>query len=174
MPQKEKIEKVKKLKEDFQNYKSFIFTNYRGLNVQQITDLRNKLREKGAQFHVIKNRFAKRVFNEFGYEGLEGFLVEPTAIAYFNTDVNEIAKILFDAKEDTTLLVKGGYSEGTVYSEEDLLRISKLPSREVLIAQAVGLFNAPIAGLVFTLSGLLSKFVRTLKAIEEKKQQEAA
>ncbi len=174
MPQKAKIEKVEKLKKDFEQYKNFIFTNYRGLNVQQITDLRNKLREKGAQFHVIKNRFAKRVFNEFGYEGLDGFLVEPTAIAYFNTDINEVAKILFDVKEDTTLLIKGGYSEGNIYSEEDLLNISKLPSRDVLIAQAVGLFNAPISGLVFTLAGVLSKFVRTLKAIEEKKQKEAA
>ena len=174
MPQQAKIEKVKKLKEDFENYKNFIFTNYRGMNVQQMTDLRNKLREKEAQFHVIKNRFAKRVFGEYGYEGLDNFLVEPTAIAYFNTDINEVAKILFETAEETTLKIKGGYSDGNIYTEKDLLNISKLPSKDVLIAQVVGMMNAPITGLVYTLSGVLSKFVRTLKAIEEKKQKDAA
>ena len=173
MPQKAKVEKLEKLKKELEQYKSFIFTNYRGMNVEQISDLRNKLREKNAQFHVVKNRFVKRIFNEFGYNNLDGFLIEPTALAYFNSDLTEVAKVIFKTVDESSLCVKGGYSEGVIYSEEDLLAISKLPSKEVLIAQTVGLLNAPISGLVFTLSGILSKFVRTLKAIEDKKQKES-
>ena len=173
MPQKVKVEKLEKLKKELEEYKSFIFTDYRGLNVQQITDLRNSLREKNAQYHVVKNRFVKRIFHDFGYEELDAFLVEPTALAYFNSDITEISKLLFKTKDESSLDVKGGYSEGNIYSSEDLLNISKLPSREIMITQAVGLLNAPISGLVFTLGGVLSKFVRTLKAIENKKQQES-
>jgi len=173
MPQKYKIEKLEKLKNELKQYRSFIFTNYRGLNVEQITELRNKLREKDAQYHVVKNRFVKRIFNEFEYEGLDGFLIEPTALAYFNSDITEIAKVIVKSANETNLEVKGGYSDGSIYSSEDLLAISKLPSREVLIAQTVGLMNAPISGLVFMLSGVLSKFVRTLKAIEDKKQKQS-
>jgi len=174
MPQKAKIEKLNKLKSELEQYRSFIFTNYRGMNVEQISDLRNKLREKEAQFHVVKNRFVKRIFSEFGYDNnVNNFLLEPTALAYFNSDITEVAKVIFKTVDETSLEVKGGYSEGNIYSVEDLLSISKLPSKEILIAQVVGLMNAPVSGLVFTLSGLLSKFVRTLKAIEDKKQQES-
>jgi large subunit ribosomal protein L10 len=169
MAQRYKIERVEALKEELKDHESFIFTDYRGLNVQQINGLRNSLREKGAQYHVVKNRFAKRVLSDLGYEGLDQFLSNPTAIAYFSADLSEIVKVLTNTAGETTLQLKGGYSEGALLSSEEIERISKLPSRDNLIAQAVGLLNAPTRGLVMALGGILPKFVRTLKAIEEKK-----
>ena len=169
-----KVERVRKLKEELQSSSSFIFTDYRGLNVQQITELRNSLRKKKAEFHVVKNNFARRVFEELGYNGLDGFLVGPTAIAYTSMDISEIAKILVDTRKETTLTIKGGYVEGSVLTADQIEEISKLPSRDVLIAQAIGLMNAPVRGLVITLNEIIGKFVRTLKAIEDKKRAEAA
>jgi len=171
MPQKIKLEKVEKLKKASETYDNFIFTNYRGLNVEQISTLRNNLRGKKAEFHVVKNRFAKRVFNEMGCKGVDQFLVDPTAIAYFNEDITEIAKLLFNVSKETDLEVKGGYSGGTIFTADELERISKLPSRDVMIAQTLGALNAPITGLVFVLGGVLSKFVRTLRAVEDKKRE---
>jgi large subunit ribosomal protein L10 len=166
MPQKYKIERVQTLKDGLKGYRNYIFTNYRGLNVAQINSLRNSLREKGVEFHVVKNRFVKRVFNELGMDGFDQYLIDPTALAYFNTDISDVSKILIDMSEETTLEIKGGYSEGSLLSTEEIEKISRLPSKESLIAQAVGLLNAPQRGIVMVLSGVLQKFVRTLKAIE--------
>jgi large subunit ribosomal protein L10 len=171
MAQKQKVERVEALKEELKDFQNFIFTDYRGLSVQQINGLRNTLREKGAHFHVVKNRSVKRVFQDFGYAGLDQFLVNPTALAYFDTDLSEVAKVLITSVEETTLELKGGYSDGSLLSSEEINQISKLPSRETLIAQVVSLLNAPPKGLVMALSGILSKFVRILKAIEKSRAE---
>jgi large subunit ribosomal protein L10 len=170
MAQKWKVEKVDELRKEIKGFSSFVFTNYRGLNVQQINSLRNDLRGKGAEFHVVKNRMVKRVFNDMGLKEVDEFLVDPTALAYFNTDISEIVKILVQTAEDTSLQLKGGYTDGTVLSAEEMEKISNLPSRMTLIGQTVGLLNAPISDLIFVLGGVVSKFVRTLKTIEESKR----
>jgi large subunit ribosomal protein L10 len=172
MAQQYKVEQVAKLKEEFEKYPSFIFTNYRGLNVGQLSGLRKNLNERGVQFHVVKNRYAKRVFHDIGFDTtLDQFLIDPTAIAYFDTDITEITKILTDAAKDSSLQIKGGYTGDMVLSPEDIERIAELPSRDLLIAQVVGTLNAPITMLVYVLQGLLAKFVRTLKAIETKRSE---
>lgn len=171
MAQKWKMEKVNALKEELKEYSNFVFTDYRGLNVEQINGLRNTLHGKGAQYHVVKNRFTKRAFNELGMNGFEQFLVNPTAIAYNNEDISEMAKILVDTSKDTTLEVKGGYTDGLILSSEEIDKISKLPSKQVLIARTVRALNGPIEGFVFVLKGIISGFVRTLKAIEKTKSE---
>jgi len=172
MANETKIKKVNKLKEELEKYDNFILTNYRGLNVEQISDLRKKLKEKEVGYHVVKNRFAKRVFNKLKIKDLDNILVDPTAIAYFNTDISDVVKILVGSMKATTLKIKGGFSQGHLLSKEDIELISKLPSRDVLIAQTIGLLNAPISGIVFVLNGIILKFVRTLKAIEEVKAEQ--
>jgi large subunit ribosomal protein L10 len=89
---------------------------------------------------------------------------------YSSVDLSEISKVLVDATKDTPLNLKGGYAEGAVITAEGIGRISRLPSRHVLIAGVVGMINAPIAGFVHSLGGLLPKFLRTLKAIEAQKE----
>jgi large subunit ribosomal protein L10 len=172
MAQQYKIDRVQKLKEEIGDSQNFIFTDYRGLNVEQLNGLRNTLRDRGAQYHVVKNRFMKRVFKDLGYEEFDRFLVNPTALAYFNTDISDIAKVLIESADETALELKGGYGDGTIYSSDELETISKLPSREVLVAQLMGVLNAPARGLVMALGGIIPKFVRTLKAVEELKQAE--
>ena len=166
-----KVEAIDKLKGELKGYSSFVFTDYRGMNVEQMSSLRKTLRGKGARFHVVKNRFVKRVMQELGRDGVEGFLVNPTALVYSSVDVANVCKVLVDAAKDTPLRIKGGFADGAVISAEGIVKISKLPSRQVLIARTVGLLNAPISGFVYALGGLLPKFVRTLKAIEVKKEQ---
>lgn len=170
MAQAYKVERVAALREELKNYSSFIFTNYRGLNVSQLNSLRQSLKERGAEYHVIKNRSAKRAFHELGFDDFDEFLIDPTALAYFDGDISEITKVFIESAKGTTLQLKGGYSRDTVLTPEDIESISKLPPREVLLARVVGTINAPVSGLVFVLYGLVSKFVRTLKAIEEQKQ----
>ena len=172
MAQQWKVDEIAKLKGELEEYSSFVFTDYRGMKVEQMSGLRRALRAKGAQFHVVKNRFVKRVMHELGHQGVDEFLVNPTALVYGNVELSEISKTLVDAAKDTPLHLKGGYAGGTLFTSDAIVKISKLPSRPVLIAQAVGLLNAPIAGLVFVLGGVLSKFLRTLKAVEEFKTTE--
>jgi large subunit ribosomal protein L10 len=168
MAQQWKIDEIEKLKEELKEYSNFVFTDYRGMNVEQMSNLRKVLRRKGAQFHVVKNRFVKRAMKELGFDGLDGFLVDPTALVYSTIDLSEVSKALVDAAKDTSLHLKGGYAEGAVLTAEGIQRISKLPSRQVLIARTLGMLNAPIAGFVYTLGGLVPKFLRALKAIEAK------
>jgi large subunit ribosomal protein L10 len=170
MAQQWKLERVNQIKEELKDYINFIFTNYRGLNVGQINSLRNTLREKGAEYHVVKNRYIKRVFEGMGHEELGQFLVDPTALVYTNKDISEVAKVLIDTTEDTTLELKGGFSRGLILSAGEIEKIAKLPSRHALIAQTLGLLNAPLNGLVFALGDIPTRFVRTLKAIEEAKR----
>jgi len=165
-----KIERVNTLKKELEQNQSYIFTDFRGLNVQQMSNLRRSLNEKGAKYHVVKNRFAKRVFNELDYHELKKFFDNPTAIAYSRGNLPEIAKILIGFTKETTLQLKGGFLEGKILSPEDIDSISKLPSREVLLAQVVGMMNSPIMGMVLVLNEIIGKFVRTLKAVEEKKK----
>lgn len=173
MAQKWKIDKINELKRELKDYSNFLFANYRGLNVEQINTLRNDLREKGAEFHVVKNRFMKRVFNELGHENLDHFLIDPTALTYFNVDLSEIAKLLVEASKDTTLGIKGGYTDGIILNVEDLEAIAKLPSKQALIGQVVGLLNRPLADFVYLLNGTTAKFIRTLKAIEAIKSEQS-
>ncbi len=169
MAQKWKVERVKELKEVLIKYSTYLFTDYRGLNVEQITNLRKSLRETGAEYHVTKNRFMKRVFQELEISGLDEFLINPTALAYTNEDISEICKILINATKETTLTLKGGFSDGSILTREEIVEISRLPSKQALIGQTVGLLNGPISGLAMVLNGVISKFLRTLKAVEATK-----
>ena len=164
-----KAEQLEKLKDEFKRFSNFIFTDYRGLNVEQITALRSTLREKEVEYHVMKNRFAKRAFSELGHDDVGQFFVNPTAVAYFNADISDVCKILIESAEETALTMKGGLVDGDVITDEQIENISKLPSKQTLIGKTVMLLNSPINGLVFILGGVLSQFLQTLKAIENSK-----
>ena len=172
MAQSWKVERLAKLKGDIKLYSNFIFTDYRGLNVNQLSSLRNALRDKDVEYHVVKNRFAKRAFNELGYKDLDPFFIDPTAIAYFNVDISEVCKVLVDSTEATTLQMKGGFSDGVLITNQDIEKISKLPSRRILIAKTVGLMASPISSLVFIMKGMLTQFVGALKQVEKIKNAE--
>ncbi|MCR4790333.1 MAG: 50S ribosomal protein L10 [Treponemataceae bacterium] len=153
-----KTEAIEATKKVFSDYSDFIFAEYRGLTVEQITKLRSKLREKDAPLKVVKNNFAKVAFDEMKIENVAEYLKGPTAIAMAKEDSNEVAKILFDfAKEAPNLIVKGGYIGNEVYDVAKIEAFSKVPGKKQLIAMLMSAINGPAQKLAATLQAYVDK-----------------
>ena len=169
--QDHKVKSIASVKESFSVSEDFIFTDYRGLTVEQITTLRKQLRAKGAQYKVVKNNFSRLAFQELSApEGVVSHLVGPTAIAIAPQDANEVAKILVDfAKEVGVLKVKGGLLGGDLYTAKQVEDFSKLPSRLELISMLMSVMNAPARNLASALNDIPSRLVRTVKAVADSK-----
>jgi len=157
-----KAEAIKAAKDVLSAYNDYIFADYRGLTVEQITALRDKLREKEATFKVIKNNFARVAFEEMEITNVAEYLTGPTAIAMAKEDSNEAAKILFDfAKDAPALKVKGAYVGKEVYDAAKIEAFSKVPGKKQLIAMLMSAINGPARQLA-----------ATIKAYAEKKEAE--
>lgn len=168
--QEYKTQAIGELKASFETAPDFIFADYRGLTVAQITELRTQLRAKEASFKVVKNNFARVAFEQLDVSTVASYLVGPTAVAISPKDSNEIAKILFDfAKEAPALKVKGGLVGNTVYDAAQVEAFSKLPGRKELIAMLMSVMNGPARNLVGALNDINARLVRTVKAIAGKK-----
>src|SRR5688500_8823181 len=171
MQMAQKQEVVADLSAKLSKAKALYLTDFTGLDVAAITELRRRLTNAGVEYVVVKNTLARRALSGGPYEGLAEHLAGPNAFALSDADVVTAAKILTEfARERERPQIRAGAVEGRVVSIEEISRIADLPPREQLLAQVVGTMAAPIAGLVYTLSGLLSKFVRTVDAVREQKQ----
>lgn len=171
-PEKEAI--VSMVKEKLQNSQGAVLTDYRGLNVAEITELRNKLREAKVEFKVIKNTLTKRVADELGIEGLDPYLEGPTAIAFGMEDPVAPAKILADfAKTHNQLELKVGILDGKVIDKAKIKELAELPSKAELIAKVLGGMSSPLYGFAGSLQGILRNFVYVLNAVKDKKAAEA-
>jgi large subunit ribosomal protein L10 len=168
-----KVKAIGETKEAFQVSQDFIFTDYRGLTVEQITNLRKQLHGKGARYKVVKNNFARIAFEQLSAPGeIASYLTGPTAIAIAPKDANEVAKILMDfARETPALHVKGGLVGKDVYSAQQVETFSKLPSRLELISMLMSVMNGPMRNLAVALNDIPARLVRTVKAIADKKGQ---
>jgi large subunit ribosomal protein L10 len=157
--QSAKADAIVDLKNMIGGAKDFIFAEYRGLTVEQISALRKQLREKNATFHVVKNNFARIAFEELGYpKEVEPVLVGPTAVAFAMSDPNEIAKILVDfAKEVPALKVKAGIVDRGFMGLADVEAFSRLPGRNQLIAMFMAGLKSPVQKLAYTLVALKEK-----------------
>ncbi len=134
-----KQEEVKELAEKIKNAKLVLLTDYRGINVADVTKLRNSLRKVNGEYLVIKNNITKRAFEECKIEGLEEFLNGPTAVIIGNEDYLEPAKAIYEyTKSNDFYKIKVGVIEGKVTSSEEIITLAKLPSREVLLAKLAG------------------------------------
>jgi len=152
-------------------YSITVLTDYRGLDVAEVTELRAKLRDAGVKYKVAKNTLIKRAANELGITDLDKYLEGPTAVA-FSAEPVELAKILVDfAKAHNDLEIKTGLLDKKLVGVEDIKNLAKLPPREVLLAQVVGAMQSPMYGFAGSLSGLLRKFVYALDQIKEQKAQ---
>ncbi len=167
-----KKEAVASIKGSFEGVKDFIFTDYRGLSVEQITLLRTKLRNLDAEYHVVKNNYAKLAFRDMDIETVDEYLVGPTAIALARGDSGVVAKELLGMTKDWTLAVKGGYIDGNAFNATQVEAFSKLPTRDELIAKLMATMNAPLQNFVYALNGVTTKLVRTLQAVADKKASE--
>jgi large subunit ribosomal protein L10 len=171
--QQYKVDAVSELKTSFEGARSFIFADYRGLSVEQITDLRNALREAGAEFHVVKNNYAKIAFKQLDHEDVAPYLVGPTAIAYCGDEAGPVAKAMLKLAKDMPVELKGGLLDGEVYNADAVEAFSKLPTKLELIQMLMGAMNAPLQNTVYVLNGVATKLVRTLAAVQEKKEKES-
>jgi large subunit ribosomal protein L10 len=171
-PQPYKIEAVGSLKEKFGGFSGYIFTDYRGLTVEQITNLRGQLRKLNAEYRVVKNNFARIAFKELSQPDVTSYLVGPTAIALSSGEASQVAKSIFDFAKETSVKVKGGLIDGQVFTGNQVEAFSKLPTRDQLIAQLMGTMKAPARNLACAAGGVALKLARTLAAVADKKKSE--
>ena len=166
---------VEEIKEKIESSQGAVLVDYRGLNVAQVTELREKYREAGVDYKVYKNTMMRFAFEDLGLEEFNEHLVGPNAIAFGFDDPVQAAKITHEfAKENEDLEIKAGLVSGKMIDVEAVKSLASLPSKEVLIAKTLAGFNAPITGFVNVLQGNMRNLVYALEAIREKKESEAA
>jgi large subunit ribosomal protein L10 len=166
----QKAEQVELLTEKLKTARVAVLTDYRGLTVSQIQDLRGKLRGGDVEYRVVKNTLARRAAEAAGVPALESELEGPVAIAFGYDDLSAPAKLINDWVRATRLKleVKGGLVEGRVFSPDQVKSLADLPSRETLISQLAGAIQAPIAQLAGALQTPLSTLAGALESYQKK------
>ena len=145
---------VKQLKDEFGQYSGFIFADYRGLTVAQLSDLRKQLRAKDSVCRIVKNRYAKIAMRELGHNGVDNDLVGPTAVILTRgEEQSAVAKIVIEAQKGTEnkLQVRGGILDGRVFDAAQVDAFSKLPGRLELISHLMATMMAPVQKVAATL-----------------------
>jgi large subunit ribosomal protein L10 len=170
MARAEKVEQVELLTEKLRRARAAVLTDYRGLTVGQLQDLRARLRAQDVEYRVVKNTLARRAAEEAGHPEFQDVLRGPVAIAFGYDDVGAPARLLAEFTRQTRLRldVVGGLVEGRVMDPEQVRRTADLPSREVLLAQLLGALQSPIAQLVATMQAPVQQLVGLLEAYREK------
>jgi large subunit ribosomal protein L10 len=174
MANPEKAAAVAELKEFFSNSDAAVLTEYRGLTVAQLKELRRSLGEN-AEYAVVKNTLTAIAARELGIEAFDGQLAGPTAIAFISGDPVEAAKSLRDfAKTNPQLIIKSGYLEGKALSEAEIRQLADLESREVLLAKVAGAAQAALSQAAALFQAPLTKTVRTTEALRAKVEEQGA
>lgn len=146
-----------------------VLVDYRGLNVAEDTELRNKLREANVKYFVIKNKILKRAVEEAGIDGLDEVLHGPTALAISAEDAVAPAKVIADyAKTNDKLELKGGFMDGAVISLDEVKKLAATPNFETLIAKMMGSLQSPISGLARLLATVVDGGVEIADLIANK------
>ena len=162
MPTQEKIESVEELRGRLNGVKTVLLTEYRGLTVSQLSDLRKQLRSVSAEYKVIKNRLARLALSPDLAE-VKGLLKGPTGMILSKDDPVAVAKALHTfAKTNQALVIKAGYIEGRVLQPDGLKALADLPSREALRAQIVGAITGPLSQIVSLLQAPQRELVYVL------------
>lgn len=167
----EKKEIVAELEQKLKSSKTAIFTDYRGIKVEEATALRRSCRDAGVEYKVVKNTLTQIAAENSGFTELNKLLTGPTAIAFGYEDPVAPAKVLMDfAKKNKNLEIKGGLIEGQVVGTDQIKNLADLPSREVLLSQVLRGFNGPLVNLCSVLQGPIRKLVYALQAVQEQKE----
>ena len=173
MAQPYKIVEVKSIKERLEKAKSIVLIDYKGINIEEVNELRNRMRNAHVDYFISKNTFIKIALNDLGIEELNSKLVGPTAVAISTEDevapARELAKFKKDIMVDKEFPnFKVGFVSGKLMNTDELEQLATLPSKEALLSMVLQGFNAPISGLVGVLQGILRKFVYTVDAVAKK------
>jgi len=170
----QKKEIVQQLVEKLKTASAGVLVDYRGLTVEQDTELRRELRKAGVEYKVVKNTLTRFAAKKVGFDELDPKLNGPTSLALSYDDPVAPAKVLVEfSKKNEKLEIKAGFVDGKVIDISEIKALAELPSKEVLIAKVLGGFNAPISGFVNVLNANLRGLAVALNAIAEKKAAEA-
>src|SRR5689334_7590047 len=172
MARPDKAAAVAEIVEQFNDSAGAVLTEYRGLSVKQLQDLRRALGEN-ANYAVVKNTLTQIAAKEAGVEGFDALLTGPTTIAFINGDVVEAAKGLRDfAKAHPALVIKGGFVDGSSMDAKEIAKLADLESREVLLGKLAGAMLASLSQAVYLLNAPLAQAARLAGALQAKAQQD--
>jgi large subunit ribosomal protein L10 len=175
MPSTQKIERVAELKEQIEGSAALLLTEYRGLTVSEITELRRSLRDGGARFAVIKNTLMRRALEQTDAAGLGSLFDGPSAVAFVQEDPVAAAKsVTAAARKFPALVLKGGFVEGRVLSAEEAKALADLESREVMLSNLAGLMKAEMSRAAAMFQATQSRFLSLLDAFKAKLPEENA
>ena len=165
MPNQRKIDQVNELADLFSNSDTIIMADYKGTSVSELSGLRRALNSSSAKFKIAKNTLAKLAADKSSKSALSEEITGPLGFVLSNEDPSQITKILFKYAEENDLdfNVKKGLVNNDLFDEETLLRLSKLPSKEILLAKLMGSMNSPITNLAFVLQGTIQGFATVLQ-----------
>jgi large subunit ribosomal protein L10 len=172
MARADKQAAVAEIVDSFNDAAGAVLTEYRGLTVKELQDLRRSLGEN-ASYAVVKNTLAKLAAKEAGIDGFDDLLTGPTAIAFINGDVVEAAKGLRDfAKANPTLVIKGGILDGNPLDAKEIAKLASLESREVLLGKLAGAMLASLSQAVYLLNAPIAQAARLAGALQAKAEQD--
>jgi large subunit ribosomal protein L10 len=172
MARPDKAAAVAEIVDSFQESAGAVLTEYRGLTVKQLQDLRRALGEN-ANYAVVKNTLTQIAAKEAGVDGFDELLNGPTAIAFINGDVVEAAKGLRDfAKANPALVIKGGFIDGATMDAKEIAKLADLESREVLLGKLAGAMLASLSQAVYLLNAPLAQVARLAGALQAKAEQD--
>lgn len=171
MNREQKAAAIEEIAGQIQESEAIFAVDYRGITVAQVADLRTKLAESDASLRVVKNTLTERAADQTDTQVLKPLLSGPTALAFVRGDVAGAAKAIADAQKATTFLAfKGGVLNGDALEPEQVVALSKLPSRDVLYQQLVGMVASPLTGLARGMNALIGGVAIALNGVLEKKQ----
>ncbi len=163
-----KKDQVSSLVDKLSLNKNIILTNYSGVSVKDMTELRGQLREKTAEYKVVRNNFFKLALKEQGYESLDEHLKGPVAVAFMSEQVGEVAKVLKDfGKENKSFSYSVGILDDVLYTNDQIKKIAELPSKDVITAQTMSLINGPATGIAGGMNQIISSLARGINAVAE-------
>ena len=163
---------VKEVISRLNNAETLIVTRYKGLNAQDINELRKELKRMTAEYLVVKDSIAKQALKDGVNNRIAELIQGEVGIAVYRKDPSVIAKALVKfSKGHEPLKICGGVANGAMLSNQDILAIAALPSREVLLAKLANVLNSPIQGLACSLNGIICKLLYALNAIKDKKEK---
>jgi large subunit ribosomal protein L10 len=166
MPSKQNVESLKKTKEQLENGTAYYFTDFTGLSVETLEALRKKLRKNDGKYLVLKNTIGFLAMKDMGYdeEKIKELFAGPTGIVVAYDDPIVLTKVITSQEN---LKIKGSFIEGQFYIADDVIRFSKIPSKDALIGQALGSMNI-LGSFVHTLESIIRNFVGTVDALKDK------
>lgn len=172
-----KKEIVEQLKERLQDAKSIVVVDYKGINIEEVDNLRDRLRKENVDYFVAKNTYVKIALNELGVSELDDHMKGPSAVAVSKEDEVTPARIIAGFKKEVMgdkefPRFKAGYVDGQLFLADDVDALSKLPSKDELLAKVLASFNSPIQGFVGALNGIIRQFVGVVDAIAKKQAEE--